>query len=259
MRPAPLAEVAEPQGRAVTVGYVAAQVPSLAGPLLAGAASEAVDSSSLRFLAAAALQKLKEEEKEKVKEKLKAESVVQQQAAVALERARLLLEKRSANPSSSSSSLRRKRKKRRRTKVPKTSSSRLRLPARAALRSRHLRGDPGCVVSVCLSVQRFSGEDQLAPASCTSSRLRMDDYDELTPEWSTFVQGFVFRRISLFYLSVFIMDACDELIPVKATWIQRFLPLNISPDSLRQYGLARDQGTPCEDRRLQWFYEQCHS
>ena len=129
---------------------MAAPVPSLAGPLLAGAASEAVDSSSLRFLAAAALQKLKE--KEKVKEKLKAESVVQQQAAVALERARLLLEKRSANPSSSSSSLRRKRKKRRRKKVPETSSSRLRLPARAALRSRHLRGDPGYVVSVCLSV-----------------------------------------------------------------------------------------------------------
>ena len=63
----------EPQGRAVTVGYVAAPVPSLARPLLAGAASEAVDSSSLRFLAAAALQELKKEEKAKVMEKLKAD------------------------------------------------------------------------------------------------------------------------------------------------------------------------------------------
>ena len=71
----------------------------------------------------------------------------------------------------------------------------------------------------------------------------MDDYEELIPEWSTFVQGFVFRRISLFYLSVFLMDACDELIPVMATWIQRFLPLNISPDSLRQYGLGRSTTT----------------
>ena len=59
----------EPQGRAVTVGNVAAPVPSLAGPLLAGAASEAVDSSSLRFLTAAALRKLKEEEMEKMVEK----------------------------------------------------------------------------------------------------------------------------------------------------------------------------------------------
>ena len=75
----------------------------------------------------------------------------------------------------------------------------------------------------------------------------MDDYDELIPVWSTFVQGVVvFGGSSSVFLSVFIMDACDELIPVKATWIQRFLPLNISPDTLRQYGLARDQGVPCE-------------
>ena len=71
-RPAPLAEVCGPQGRAVTGGYVAAPVPSLAVPLLAGAAGEAVDSSSLRFLAAAALRKLeKEEDKEKVAKKRK--------------------------------------------------------------------------------------------------------------------------------------------------------------------------------------------
>ena len=57
-----LAEVSGQQGRAVMDGYVAAPLPSLAVPLLAGAAGEAVDSSSLRFLVAAALRKLKEEE-----------------------------------------------------------------------------------------------------------------------------------------------------------------------------------------------------
>ena len=41
-RPAPLEEVVEPQGGAVTVGYVAAPVP-----LLAGAAGEAVDDAAL--------------------------------------------------------------------------------------------------------------------------------------------------------------------------------------------------------------------
>ena len=65
----------EPQGRAVTVGHVAAPVPSLAGPLLAGAASETVDSSSLRFLAAAALRKLKEGKMEKMVEKEEEEVV----------------------------------------------------------------------------------------------------------------------------------------------------------------------------------------
>ena len=51
------------------VGHVAALVPSLAGPLLAGTASETVDSSSLRFLAAAALRKLKEGKMEQMVEK----------------------------------------------------------------------------------------------------------------------------------------------------------------------------------------------
>ena len=45
----------QPQGGAVTDGYVAASVPSLAVPLLASAAGEAVDSSSLWCLTAAAL------------------------------------------------------------------------------------------------------------------------------------------------------------------------------------------------------------
>ena len=147
-------------------------------------------------------------------EKLKAESVVRQQAAAAKERARLLLEKRSADPSSSSSSLRRKRKKRRRKKVPKTSSSRSRLPARAALRSRRLRGDPGFVVSV---------------------RRRVSS--------SFFLGGLLFFWAPCFggfpcvFLSGFIMDAGDVLIPfipVKAMWIQRFLPLSIPQETLRR-------------------------
>ena len=53
-----------PQVRAATVGYVAAPVPSLAVPLLAGAAGEVVDSSSLRFLTAAALRQRQMEEEE---------------------------------------------------------------------------------------------------------------------------------------------------------------------------------------------------
>ena len=69
---------------------------------------------------------------------------------------------------------------------------------------------------------------------------------------SLFQCGLFFFRVSCFggfssvFISVFIMDACDVLIQVKATWIQRFLPLNISPETLRQSRLARDQGAPCE-------------
>ena len=61
-RPAPSDEVVEPQGVAVTVGYVAAPVPLLAVPLLAGAAGEAVDARTLRFLLAWSLAEKNEEE-----------------------------------------------------------------------------------------------------------------------------------------------------------------------------------------------------
>ena len=60
-------EEPEPQGGAVTDGSVAAPVPSLAVPLLAGAAGEGVDSSSLRFLTADALRKRQKEEEEEVR------------------------------------------------------------------------------------------------------------------------------------------------------------------------------------------------
>ena len=58
-RPGVLTEP-EPQGRTVTDGYVAVPVPSLAG-----AAGEAVDSSSLRYFTAAALRQREEEERQK--------------------------------------------------------------------------------------------------------------------------------------------------------------------------------------------------
>ena len=55
----------EPHGRgASTDGYVAAPVPSLAVPLLACAAGEVVDSSSLQYLTAAALRQREEGKKE---------------------------------------------------------------------------------------------------------------------------------------------------------------------------------------------------
>ena len=66
MRPEPLEEVPKPQGGAVTVGNVAAPVPLLAVPLLAGAAGEAVDARTLSFLLVWSLaQKVEEEEKRK--------------------------------------------------------------------------------------------------------------------------------------------------------------------------------------------------
>ena len=63
-RPGVLTEP-EPQGRAVTVGYVAAPLPSLSLPVLADRAAEVVDSSSLRFLTVAALRQRKEGERQK--------------------------------------------------------------------------------------------------------------------------------------------------------------------------------------------------
>ena len=63
-RPGVLKEL-EPQGRTVTDGYVAVPVPSLAVPLLARAAGEAVDSSSLRYITASALRQKEEEERQK--------------------------------------------------------------------------------------------------------------------------------------------------------------------------------------------------
>ena len=68
-RPAPLSVGAKPQGRLEAAARVSAGVPSVAPPALADTTADGVDSSTLRFLATAALysRKLEEEEEEKVK------------------------------------------------------------------------------------------------------------------------------------------------------------------------------------------------
>ena len=67
-RPAPLPEVAGPQGRPVAPLSPGAGVPSPALPSLAGAAGEVVDSSALAFLAARAVQVREEEEAEELRQ-----------------------------------------------------------------------------------------------------------------------------------------------------------------------------------------------
>ena len=62
-RPAPLAEVAGPQGRAATVGYVAARVPTLAGHRLTSD-YDGVDGLTVRLLLKQSLALKKKEEEE---------------------------------------------------------------------------------------------------------------------------------------------------------------------------------------------------
>ena len=101
-------------------------VPSLATPLLAGQAAEAIDPSSLRFLAASALAARRKEEEEEKKKKVEAKrKETQRQAADAMERARLLLEQ---------AGKRRKRKKRRKKRLPRASSPRSSRLARQRVR-----------------------------------------------------------------------------------------------------------------------------
>ena len=129
-------EEPEPQGGAVTDGYVAAPVPSLAVPLLAGAAGELVDSSSLRFLTAAALRQREEEEERKLVElEVKRKEAELQSLAAAT---RVMVQQRAIGSSSWTSALarsdqlrrelkelrgeKRKKRKKRKKKLPKTSS-----------------------------------------------------------------------------------------------------------------------------------------
>ena len=60
-RPAPLSEVAGPHA-AVTVGYVAAGVPLLDAPSMASPSADAIDESTLSFLLAENLARVKEKE-----------------------------------------------------------------------------------------------------------------------------------------------------------------------------------------------------
>ena len=77
-RPAPLAEVAQPQWGAVTVGYVAATVTSsrTAGP---GAVVTPSYASTLAFLVGRAMEDARKAEEAKAKEKEKAEEEVKRQ------------------------------------------------------------------------------------------------------------------------------------------------------------------------------------
>ena len=107
-------------------------VPSLATPVLAGQATEGMDSATLRFLTASALRRTKEEE-EQAKVKRNEEEKEERRMKRINEMLRfelpVSLEEREAwrrwiaSSSSSSSGNRRKRKKRRKRKVPKSSSS----------------------------------------------------------------------------------------------------------------------------------------
>ena len=114
-----------------TDGHVAALVPSLAVPLVAGAAGEVGDSSSLWFLTVAILRQRKKEE-EMVKERVKRQQAqVLEEALRVQERTRELL--------------RRKRKKKRKKRLHRTTS----LPSRKLWRRLRLR------VRVCRLLERL--------------------------------------------------------------------------------------------------------
>ena len=247
-RPAPLAEVAEPQGLSVAPRCPDASVPSLSTPSLADTAAEAVDARTVRFLLQAELKQRKEEEEEEMQE---LERRVDRNEQLTPEESYAWRKWAGLLPGG-----KRKRKKKRKKKVPKTSSS-----SSSRLNAHHVRRVPGCFVSVrsemhewccdglrnipsrsrkffcyrkpttqicssstwrswlfhvwfeflddwtwtatlfgacrahrcanrcpmtwsvtlCLSSMRFSGEHQLASASCTSPRLLVDDFEELIP------------------------------------------------------------------------------
>ena len=127
-------------------------MPSLSLPVLADRAAEVVDSSSLRFLTASALEARRKEEEEEEEEENKEKekrSAVLVEAAVALEQARLLTEQMSR---------RRKRKKRRKRRTPRTSSCPSRCRARRRPRRWHT---PGCFSSVHAVVPSHVGMPQL--------------------------------------------------------------------------------------------------
>ena len=103
----------EPQGRAVTDGYVSAPVPSVAPRVLAAPAAEAVHSRTLSFLLDGALVEKEKRRKRELEE--------------------LAARVRAVGPaawrhSSSSAGKKRKRKKRRKKRLPRSSSSTCRCP-----------------------------------------------------------------------------------------------------------------------------------
>ena len=144
-RPGVLTEP-EPQGRAVTVGYVAAPVQLLAVPLLAGAAGEAVDDAALSFLLKQSL--AEKEEGEERRQKVK-EAVARLRAKVHASEPLTAAEHAAWYGSSSffagKRRKRRKRKKRKR-RLPRTSSRPSRQLLRRLLRFR---------VRVCRLLERL--------------------------------------------------------------------------------------------------------
>ena len=130
-RPEPLAEVSEPQVGAVTVGYVAARVPTLAGHRLTSD-DDGVDGRTVRFLLKQSLAEKKEEWEEE-RRRLVQESVEQVRARVDAENA-------ARHAASSSTGKRRKRKKRKKKKLPRGSS---RSRARRQQRQWHVSGMAG--------------------------------------------------------------------------------------------------------------------
>ena len=70
-RPLPGSVGAEPQGRLEAAARVSARVPSVAPPALAAQAAECVDTSTLRFLAKAALDEVRKLEEEAARRKVK--------------------------------------------------------------------------------------------------------------------------------------------------------------------------------------------
>ena len=109
----------EPLGGAVTVGYVAAPAPLLAVPLLASAAGEAVDHSTLQFLLKHAIETKKALEEEERRRKVE-EAIARLRAKVDAGEP-LSASEHAAwyGTSSSSTGKRRKKKKRKRRKLPK--------------------------------------------------------------------------------------------------------------------------------------------
>ena len=147
-RPAPLAEVAGPQGRAATVGYVAALVPTLAGHRLTSD-DDGVDGRTVRFLLKQSLALKKKEEEEEERRRMVRESVERVRARVDAENA--------ARHASSSSSVvkRRKRKKKRKRKAPRCAL--LRFPRARAVRTRKSEHIPASCLWQSLRCPRSTG------------------------------------------------------------------------------------------------------
>ena len=114
----------EPLGGAVTVGYVAAPAPLLAVPLLASAAGEAVDHSTLQFLLKHAIETKKALEEEERRRKVE-EAIARLRAKVDAGEPLSASEHAAWYGTSSSSTGKRRKKKEEEEEAPEGSSSSL--------------------------------------------------------------------------------------------------------------------------------------